>query len=422
MLTKAVRLYGKNDLRLETFELPEIKEDEILAKVVCDSICMSTYKAAMQGADHKRVPDDVAENPTMMGHEFCGVIEKVGAKWADQFTPGQRFAIQPNINYKGQPWAPGYSFKTIGGNATYIVIPGMFMESGCLLPYKGEGFFGGSLSEPLSCVAGTFKAMYHTTNGVYEHKMGIKEGGKMALLASVGPMGLAAIDYIMHTERRPSLLVITDIDQARLDRAASIFTKEEAARMGIEVHYVNTGAVENPVEALLAITGGTGYDDVVAFAPVPAVIEQADAILGTDGCLNFFAGPSKKDFYAKLNFYNVHYSSTHIVGTSGGNNDDMIECLEMMGDGKLTPAALVTHIGGIDAVIDTTLNLPKIPGGKKLIYTHIDMPLTAITEFAEKGKTDPMYAKLHELTQKTNGLWNKEAEDYLLNTLVKEEK
>ena len=42
MKTKAVRLYGQCDLRLEEFELPAMKEDEILAKVVCDSICMST--------------------------------------------------------------------------------------------------------------------------------------------------------------------------------------------------------------------------------------------------------------------------------------------------------------------------------------------------------------------------------------------
>jgi hypothetical protein len=32
--TKAVRLYGKKDLRLEEFELPEIKENEILASVI----------------------------------------------------------------------------------------------------------------------------------------------------------------------------------------------------------------------------------------------------------------------------------------------------------------------------------------------------------------------------------------------------
>ena len=46
MKTKAVRLYGKNDLRLEEFELPKIKDDEILAKVVCDSFCRSSYNAS----------------------------------------------------------------------------------------------------------------------------------------------------------------------------------------------------------------------------------------------------------------------------------------------------------------------------------------------------------------------------------------
>ena len=421
MKTTAVRLYGKEDLRLESFELPQIKDDEILAKIVCDSICMSTYKAAEQGAEHKRVPNDVAENPVIVGHEFCGEIIEVGEKWKDSFKAGERFAIQPNINYKGSLAAPGYSFKTIGGDATYIVIPSMFMECGCLLPYNGNGYFGASLSEPLSCVAGTFKAMYHTTNGVYEHKMGIKQGGKMAILAGVGPMGLASIDYILHTERRPSFLVVTDIDQSRLDRAARILTVEEAKRMGIELKYVNTGACEDAAALLKELSGGEGYDDVIVFAPVPAVIEQADAILATDGCLNFFAGPARKDFYAKLNFYNVHYASAHICGTSGGNTADMAECLKMMGEGKLTPAALVTHIGGIDAVIDTTLNLPKIPGGKKLIYTHIKMPLTAIADFEKKGETDPMFKELARLTAKTNGLWNKEAEDYLLNTLAKEE-
>ena len=420
MKTTAVRLHGKQDLRLDSFELPALQEDQILAKVVCDSICMSTYKCAMQGEEHKRVPKDVKDNPTIMGHEFCGEIIEVGAKWQNEYKAGQRFAIQPNINYKGTMWAPGYSYRTIGGDSTYIIIPNEFMEEKCLLPYAGENYFGASLSEPLSCVAGTFKAMYHTKNGVYEHWMGIKQGGKMALLASVGPMGLAAIDYIIHTDRRPSLLTITDIDQARLDRAASIFTKEEAAKWGIELHYVNT-ACEDPVQVLMDISGGEGYDDVVCFAPVTAVVEQADQILGRDGCLNFFAGPGKKDFFAKLNFYNVHYSSTHICGTSGGNTQDMAECLKMMGEGRLTPAALVTHVGGLDAAIDATLNLPSIPGGKKLIYTHIRMPLTAISEFEEKGKTDPMFAELSKLVKETNGLWNTKAEEYLLKTLTKED-
>ena len=110
MKTKAVRLHGVNDLRLDEFELPEIRDDEILARVVSDSICMSSHKLAMQGEKHKRVRHDLSKNPVMIGHEFCGVIEKVGSKWAASFKEGSKFAIQPALNYEGTLWAPGYSY------------------------------------------------------------------------------------------------------------------------------------------------------------------------------------------------------------------------------------------------------------------------------------------------------------------------
>ena len=414
MKTTAVRLYGKEDLRLETFDLPEINENEILARIISDSICMSSFKAAEQGAAHKRVPDDVAENPIIIGHEFCGEIIEVGAKWQDQFKAGDRFAIQPAINYKGSLAAPGYSYKYIGGDATYIVIPSEVMETGSLLAYKGEAFFHGSLAEPVSCVIGAFHAQYHTTNGCYEHKMGIVEGGKMAILAGVGPMGLGAVDYAIHGPRRPKLLVVTDIDDARLARAATLYTVEDAKANGVELVYLNTGCPD-AVEKLMELSGNTGYDDVMCFAPVRPVVEQGDRILGRDGCLNFFAGPLDPQFRAEFNFYNVHYASTHIVGTSGGNTDDMREALELMAAGKINPAGMVTHVGGIDAVIPTTLNLPNIKGGKKLIYTGINLPLTAIADFAELGKTDPLFAKLAKIVEKSNMLWSTEAEQALLD-------
>lgn len=413
MKTTAIRLYGKNDLRLEKFDLPEIGEDEILARVVSDSICMSSYKAAQQGTEHKRIPNDAAVNPVIIGHEFCGELIEVGSKWAEKYKAGEKFVIQPALNYKGSLDAPGYSYCFIGGDATYVVIPNEVMLMNCLLPFDGDGWYTGSLTEPLSCVVGTFHAMYHTVRGKYDHSMGIVEGGKMAVLAGVGPMGLAALDYIIHCDRRPSLLVVTDIDEARLLRAEQLLTPADAAKNGIDLQYVNTSKTDNAKDYLTALAG-CGYDDVLVFAPVASVLELGDSILGVDGCLNFFAGPSKTDFSASLNFYNVHYASTHIVGTSGGNYEDMIESLEMMKKGLLNPSILVTHIGGLDAVIETTLNLPKIPGGKKLIYTGISLPLTAISDFEIMSKTDPLFAELHRLTAKSKGLWNPQAEEYLL--------
>ena len=414
MKTRAVRHYGENDLRLEEFELPAIREDEILARVISDSICMSSFKATEQGARHKRVPDDVAEHPVIIGHEFCGEIVEVGKKWQGEFKPGDRFSIQPALNYKGSLASPGYSYAYIGGDATYIIIPHEVMELSCLLHYDGEAFFYGSLAEPMSCIIGGYHAQYHTTNGVYEHRMGIVEGGNMAILAGAGPMGMGAIDYAIHNERKPARLVVTDIDDARLARAAELLTVEDAKKNGVELLYVNTAAVENAEEYLLSLTDGKGFDDVYVYAPVRPVVEMADRLLGRDGCLNFFAGPIDPKFSAEFNFYNVHYASQHVVGTSGGNIDDMREALSMMEKGIINPAAMITHIGGLDCVAETTKNLPNIKGGKKLVYTGIDMPLTAIADFAKAGETDPLFRELDRICKAHNGLWCAEAEKYLL--------
>lgn len=414
MKTKAVRIYGKKDLRLEEFDLPEMKDDEILAHVISDSICMSSHKASLQGADHKRVPNDVNVNPTIIGHEFAGIILEVGERWQHKFRPGQKFSIQPAMNQTGTLEAPGYSFRWIGGDATHVIIPAVVMEADCLLPYEGEAFFPASLSEPMSCIIGAFHASYHIPPGTYVHEMGIRKGGKMAILAGVGPMGLGAIDYALHQERKPGLLVVTDIDDNRLTRAASLFSPEHAAEQGIRLIYINTNQMNDPVKYLRDLTGGTGFDDVLIFAPVKSVIEQGDAILGFDGCLNFFAGPTNPEFKAEFNFYNVHYAFTHIVGTSGGNTDDMRESLHLMSEGKINPAIMITHVGGLDSVIDTTLNLPNIPGGKKLIYTNVSMPLVALNKLDELGKNDEFYEDLHKIVAENGFIWSLDAEKYLL--------
>ncbi|MEG6586348.1 zinc-binding dehydrogenase [Dendrosporobacter sp. 1207_IL3150] len=414
MKTRAVRLYGKKDLRLEEFELPEINDDEILVQVISDSICMSSYKAAILGPDHKRVPNDVADKPIIIGHEMAGNIVKVGSKWQHQFKEGEKFAMQPALNYKGSMDSPGYSYQYCGGAATYTIMPQEVMELGCLLKYDGEAYYEASLAEPMSCIIGAYHANYHTSMGSYEHKMGIVEGGKLAILAGAGPMGLGAIDYALNGDIRPGLIVVTDIDEGRLTRASAIFSVSEAKEKGIDLIYVNTKDMSDPVKYLRGLTDGKGFDDVYVYAPIKAVVEQGDKILGRDGCLNFFAGPTDINFSAECNFYNVHYGSTHIVGTTGGNTSDMIESLRLTEQGRINPAVMVTHVGGLDSAAEATLRLPDEPAGKKLIYTGIDMELTAIADFADKGKFNPYFAKLAEITNRNKGLWNAEAEKYLL--------
>ena len=409
MKTKAVRLYGEKDLRLEEFELPAINDGEILIKIVSDSVCMSTYKTAMQGAKHLRVPDNVADNPIIVGHEFCAEIVSVGKKWTKEYSVGEKVVMPPVLSYLGGNQTVGYSFCEIGGVSTYSIVYEHIIRNGFLLKLQSDAFFKGSLIEPASCVLRGYKASYHLDGDT--PTMNIKEGGKVAILAGCGPMGLVAIDIALHGDIKPSLVVVSDIDEDRVHRAEQIDDPCDATTRGNQLVFTNTTSKDE----LMNISGGSGYDDVFVYAPISSVVELGDAILAFDGCLNFFAGPTDKSFSAPINLYNVHYAQHHFAGTSGSTPDDMKDILKLIGESRIDPAVMVTHIGGIDAAIDTTLNLPHIKGGKKLIYTHINLPLTAISDFAKLGINDSRFADLATLVEEHGGLWCAEAEQYLLN-------
>ena len=449
MKAKAWRLYGAKDARLEDIELEPAGEEGIVVEIVTNTICLSDYKGATLGTGHKRVPRDIATRPTMFGHEVSGIVREVGEKWKDQFHVGQHVGLQPSLNIPGHELETvGYAWHTIGGETTHVYLPSIVMEMGCLLPYDGDAYFKCSLAEPISCIVSGFRTNYHNAFCSHDLEVGIVDKGTMLLMAGCGAMGLGCIDIACHSpEKRPRRLVVTDIDDARLARAARMFglsgergtgngeqgtgngERCVVARgnvNGVEVIFVNTRDVEDPVKLLKSFnlvddaradnptsTGG-GYDDIFLFAAVPALITQCSDLLGFGGCLNFFAGPTDQHLMASFNFYNVHYLMHHVVANSGGDVKDMADSVDWIGKGYLHPEVMITHVGGLDSAAAATFDMLKIPGGKRLVYTHVNMPMTAIEDFAEKGKTDPFYAELDRLCSANNGLWCKEAEDYLL--------
>lgn len=412
MNTKAVRIYGVKDLRLEEFELPTMKDDEIEARIVTDSLCMSTYKVSNQGEKHKKLPNDLKNHPVIMGHEFCGVITKVGEKWKHLYKPGDCFVAQPNLG-RADTFSLGYSFPYVGGEATNVVIMNEAIEKGCLLPYKGEGFFEGALVEPLSCIVAGFKANFHLRDrNDYDHTMGIKENGALAILGGTGPMGFLAIDYAIHNDRRPKHLVVTGRTQSKLDMAKRLYPVEEAAKYGVTLTYVLTADEDDIVEELKALTpDAKGFDDIFLMAAKERLVTQAEQLLAYDGCLNFFAGPADSKFASTINFYNIHYNATHFVGTSGSNTQDMKDAIALIENKTVNVAKIATHIMGLNHVCESILNLPKMPGGKKIVYSGKEFPVTEVSAFGENNELEK---HLKELVDAHDGLWNAEAEQYFL--------
>ena len=411
MKTCAVRLYGKHDLRLEEFELPPCGDDEILARLTCDSICTSSYKAFQQGAEHVRVPDNVAENPVIIGHEFCGEIVQVGAKWQSDWQPGQRFVIQPALNYQGSLDAPGYSYPHIGGGATFVIIPNEVMEMDCLLEYQGDAFFRGSLAEPYSCVIAALNSNYHIPEGSHRHEMGIRPGGRTLIIGGTGPMGTAMIDLALHGDRSPGLLVVTGKGADSVEQTRAAFPVEAAAAGGVELHYLDVDDLEGQRQMIKAIA--SDFDDIFLLFADRELLELADQLLAKDGCLNFFAGPGDRNFSATINFYAQHYAFHHYTAISGGTTDDIRQSLEYFKNKSLHPEKMVTHIGGLNAVGDTIARLPEVGGAKKLIYNHISLPLTALRDLPSLAAENDFFAGLADITSQTGG-WSPAAERYLL--------
>ena len=243
MLAKAAVLCGKNTIQVRELELPPIGDDELLVKNISNSICLSTYKAALLGEDHKRVPDNISERPPITGHEFTGIIMEVGNHLKDRFQPGEKFVLQPAMGLPSG-YSAGYSYEYFGGNATYCIIPKIAIDLGCVLPYQGNYFANASLSEPMSCIIGAYHATYHTKQYVYEHFMGVKEQGKLALMGCAGPMGIGAIDYAVNGPVSSKLIVVTDIDEQRLERARTLIPEEAAKKQGKTLIYINTKDID----------------------------------------------------------------------------------------------------------------------------------------------------------------------------------
>ncbi len=411
MKTLAARLYGENDVRVETFELPEVREGEVLIKVISDSLCASTYKAVIQGPNHKRVPPDVDKNPIIIGHELCGTVVKAGAGLEDKWPTGTNVVIQPALKLENN-YDPGYSYKYVGGNTVYAVVPEIVLERKCLIKYNGDSFYKGSLIEAYGCVIRAFKGLYHTDYETYTRYDGAKVGGKFLILGGAGPMGLASVDLAINYAGC-SQVVVTDLNQERLDYAARMYSPEDAAKKGVDLKYVNTSGIDDVVGYLKEISNG-GFDDCFVMVPVPALLTQGEAALGFDGCINFFAGPPVHELQGSLNLYRVHYDGIHLVGTAGSIPEDTLDIIKLIEQNKIDPSGLVSHIMGMGALVENIFAMKTPNGAKKMCYNELDIPCIEIEKLNEWAGIDPLYNELYKIVKANGGKWCAEAEKYLL--------
>ena len=371
MQSEVVRLYGKCDLRRETIDLSPPREHEIIADVLCCAVCATCCKVAQLGQEHNRVPKNLAQNPVILGHEFCAKVVKVGGG-VEKSLLGKNIIVQPMVYEKNFEWqAMGHSFGEAGGYATKIKIPRQFYENNAIIEFNGNGFYKAALAEPLACIIAAFRTQYHTNQESFKPIYGNKADGTTIFLGGAGNMGTLAVQLWRAKADKSAKLLIYDRNLENLKSLNEKIIKND------ERIKVYSPQDENFVRSL----AGT-IDDVAVFAPSRDMVDLGMSLLAFDGCLNFFAGPFEKEFLVPVNFHNIHYLRHHIVGSSGASGEDIRKALQLIEDGTIDPSLVVSHITGLDGVCEIVGNFSAFGGGKKLVYPQIKLPVTAVEDWS----------------------------------------
>lgn len=418
MKSNAIRLYGKNDIRLDTLEIPNPKPNELLVKIIVDSQCTSTLKEIALGNDHSRTPNNLESNPVIIGHELAGVIEEVGADYTSQFTPGQRFTLQPPLYHNQTHYAVGYSFPYLGGLTQYALIGPEVLETESFHIFQQElPFFAAALSEPLSCIISSHKEILHKDPGGHSFHFGLKPGGNTAILGGCGPMGLLQLAYCLYGPSQPNHLFVTEVDEQRLAQAKTLFPPSEAEQRGVSLRYLNPTKEDVPT-IIQQVTQNALCSEVFVMIAHPAVVEMTPHILGEDGFLSFFAGPKAKDFMGSVNFYDVHYRGIKIGGTSCGWNDDLHDALRLFENSDFPYERFVSAVAGLSVspyiLTDIMTDPAKNPAGKILVYPHAPLPLVFFTPDQPIQTDQEIPSAYSPFLANHHGYWSKALEDKIL--------
>lgn len=412
MKIKAARLHDALDMRVESIDLPDVADGEVLIRPIANGVDFSDNQAYRVGSNHVRVPLYTPTYPIITGHELCGEVVEVGAGLGDKYASGDKVVLFPSVN-AAEKAQIGFSFTQCGGNAQYAVVPRELIEAGCLMKFDGA-YYEGCMVLTLAQVIGAFRSMIHLAPGEYTPAMGPKKNGKVGLFAGCGPSGMTALDYVLHSDINPSQILVTDNDPDRINLANKVFSVDYAAKRGIELQYVDS-SVPGSTNYVFEITGCEGYSDSIVFAPISSVFERASHSAAVSGCVCFFASAASKKYTAKANLFRAHYDGVTIKGFSGGRPEDLKLALNHYYQHGLSSASkLITHVGGLNAAIDATIMCETAEGNgcKKMIYPQISLPMTKITDFARCK--DEKLRHISKLVEEHGG-WSREAEEYLLN-------
>jgi L-iditol 2-dehydrogenase len=281
-MTAAV-LYGKEDVQIETVDVPQIGRGDVLVRVRAALTCGTDVKVFRRGYHARMIVP-----PALFGHELGGDIVAMG-KDVRGFKMGQR-VVAANSAPCGECFYCQHNQENLcedllfnnGAYAEYIRIPERIVRRNMYEVPEHVSYQDAALVEPLACVL----------RGLEES--GVRPGDTVAVIG-LGPIGMMFVRLakavcnarVIAIGRRPQQLL-------------------RASRMGADETVLNCDGADvvGPVHEM---TGGRGADVVIEAVGLPEVWQLAIKLLRRGGVVNFFGGcPDGTNLSLDTNL--LHYS------------------------------------------------------------------------------------------------------------------
>lgn len=336
----AAVLYGKEELRIESVEVPKISAGDLLVRVRAALTCGTDVKVFRRGYHARMI-----RPPALFGHELAGDIVQVG-EGVTKFQLGQR-VVAANSAPCGDCFYCERNQENLcedllfnnGAYAEYIRIPARIVEKNTHVIPEHVSYQDAALIEPLACVM----------RGLEE--TGVKPGDTIAVIG-LGPIGMMFVRMAKAVYK--ARVIAIGRRQSQLDRAASMGADELILN--------NDGAdVITPVKNL---TGGRGADVVIEAVGLPEVWQLAVQLLRRGGTINFFGG-CPEGTQVPVDTSRLHYSELTLKASFHHTPALILKALTAVSQGYITAKDFVNRVEPLTNLLDVMQHLMSHNGHMK---------------------------------------------------------
>ncbi len=315
---RAIQYYGPQNIKLENVMVKPPEEGEVVVKVMAALTCGTDVKTYRRG--HPVLIKDI---PSGFGHEFSGIVEKVG-RGVEDFKPGDR-VVAANSAPCGECFFCRRGEYNLcenlnllnGAYAEYITVPARIVKKNMLILPDDLSFERAAFCEPLANVV----------HGV--ERTGIKPGDSVGIIG-IGPIGLM---FARLAKLKGARVIAAGRNPLKLKMAEEFAHADEI---------VDLTKYPNPEKIFKAFTEEEkGLDIAVECVGLPEIWERIFSCVRPGGTVHFFGG-CKSGSTVTFDTTKMHYGDITMMSVFHHTPKYFRMALDYIASGEVEVEKLIT--------------------------------------------------------------------------------